>query len=151
MRSLLSSGADKTRAAMPRGAGSMLVALCSQAVRPWMGTVVGLATLALIVPNHAPPWMSFVQELLAACALALLAIGVLCSAQDGVAWRAPELLTAGLVLVVGVQFAFGLIESVQTAWMPALYLSGVMLAMHTGSALECRRPGAPLAVAVLPM
>ncbi|MBN8510168.1 MAG: O-antigen ligase C-terminal domain-containing protein [Burkholderiales bacterium] len=117
-----------------------------------MATVsAGLFALALVLPNHAPPWMSFLQETLAACAWAFLAVGVLGTRRDRVAWRLPEAVITGLLLVVLVQFALGHIATLQTAWMNALYLAGLLLAMQTGSALERRAPGLAAACVLLAM
>jgi hypothetical protein len=92
--------------------------------------------LGYVLPNHAPPWMSFWQESSVATALALLATATLLFEQRGsIGWRWP-----GLLVIPPIQFLSGLIPFLQTAWMPSLYLLGLLLALLTGAALERREP-----------
>jgi hypothetical protein len=127
-----------------------LVGRQSNALRHLTGVVVGLSALALILPHHAPPWMFFLQELLAASALALLAIGVLFGGRRTDDWRAPDLLVLGLLVVVALQYALGLINTTQVAWIHALYLLALLLAIRCGAALEARSTDLGLAVLLLP-
>lgn len=107
-------------------------------------TVVWLAcamlALSYLLPNHAPPWLSFWQQVLAATSLALLAGATLVGRQTDRAWRWPDLALIGLVLIPPVQYLSGLIPFVQTAWMNSLYLLGLLVALRTGSATESCRP-----------
>lgn len=109
----------------------------------------GLLVLAFVLPHHAAPWMTFLQEALAASALALLAIATLSRVSGHDAWRVPDLLALVLALVVVTQYATGRIMFLQSAWMSALYLLGFLMASQTGAELERRQPGRPLALVVL--
>lgn len=118
--------------------------------RPLPDSIVAAAivflALAFVLPNHAPPWTSFLQEALAASALIVLATPVLLLDRGGAPWRLPELVVLGLLAVPPIQYFTGLIPFAQTAWMPALFLSGLLVSMLTGAALERRTPGRVLGI-----
>lgn len=104
---------------------------------------------AYLLPNHAPPWMSFLQEALAASALAWLAITALWRTQRRLDWRVPDVLALALAIVAAFQYATGTIALLQSAWMSALYLVGLFLTSQTGAALERREPGQALLIVVV--
>jgi hypothetical protein len=111
--------------------------------------VTCLLALALVLPNHTPPWMSFMQEALAASALALLALACLVWPSGRSAWRAPDLLAFAFVILIATQLATGQILFLQSAWMPTLYLVGFHLASQTGAVLERKAPGRVTAIVVV--
>jgi len=96
--------------------------------------------LAFVLPHHAPPWMSFLQESLAAIALIVLAAPTLLRERGFVPWRLPELLVLSLLCVVAVQYLFGRIAFFQTVWMHGLFMLGLVVALLSGAALERRAP-----------
>jgi cell division protein FtsL len=111
---------------------------------------VVLCAVALVLPNHGPPWMFFLQETIVAAALAGLALVVLVTARGNFVWRVPEMLVLGLTLLVAVQFAAGRILLVQTALMSALYLIGLFLALQVGAELDKRKSGTVAQLVLLP-
>jgi hypothetical protein len=100
----------------------------------------GLLTLAFVLPNHAPPWMSFLQESLAAIALIVVAAPALLRERVSAGWRLPELLVLCLLCIASVQYMLGRIPFLQTAWMHALFLLGLLVALISGAAIERRAP-----------
>jgi hypothetical protein len=98
-----------------------------------------LMVLAFLLPNHAPPWMSFWQECLMAMAV-LLVVFALLGERRRVAWQWPELMVLGLLALPPIQFLSGRILFLQTAWMHSLYLLGLLVAMLAGAALARREP-----------
>lgn len=109
-------------------------------------TAILALVLAWLLPNHVPPWMFFLQEAVAACGFALLAIMTLWRARGRRDWRLPDLVAMVLTFVVAFQYLAGAISHLQTAWMSGLYLLGFLLASQTGATLERCRPGRALTI-----
>lgn len=118
---------------------------------PIVGTAMSLLALAYVVPNHAPPWMSFVQEAVAALALLIMAASVLVRVRGRTEWRAAECVVLALAAVPMLQFSLGQLAFLQTAWMHSLYLLGLLLALQAGSAMERRSPQQVLWALMLPV
>lgn len=93
----------------------------------WMGAVL---CLALLLPNHYSPWVTFHQQLVTAVAfLPLMVWGCLQR-------RAPPALAYGaaaMALVPLLQMATGQLYFAGDGWMSMLYLLGFALAVHAGS------------------
>lgn len=93
----------------------------------WMGAVL---CLALLLPNHYSPWVSFHEQLGTAVAfLPLMAWGCLQR-------RAPPALAYGaaaMALVPVLQMATGQLYFAGDGWMSMLYLLGFALAIHAGA------------------
>lgn len=100
----------------------------------------GLMALALVLPNHSPPWMSFWQEALVTMACGALAAATLLGERSRIGWRWPELAVVGLLAIPLIHYLSGLVPFLQTAWMHGLYLLGLLLTLLTGAALERRQP-----------
>ena len=102
--------------------------------------LVGAAALALawLLPNHYPPWMAFHTEAWSALVLALVSLGVALRARAAVHLSPVALVIAGVALVPLLQLAFGQIVYLGTAWMCALYLAGLALAVQVGAYWQAR-------------
>lgn len=96
----------------------------------WAGA---LSSLAYLLPNHYSPWLSFHQELGVALAFAPLLL------WGALQYRSPlpslALGSAALAIVPMLQWAFGVLYFSGDAWMSALYVLALALAIHTGGAL----------------
>jgi len=95
---------------------------------------------AYLIADHYPPWSSYYNESAAAVALGLLAV-----ARGARWWNDRIALTAPLVLLVAaipvVQWSFGQLHYSGDAWISALYVAGLAVALATGQ-LWFRDPNA---------
>lgn len=101
----------------------------------WSQVVAALGLIVLaaawLVPNHYLPWPSFHNEAMAFLALALLLLASL-SVQEGYRSDAIPILVVFAVLIVGLQWATGLIAYRGDAVLSGLYLAGFMSAWCLG-------------------
>ena len=99
--------------------------------------------LSWLVPNHHVPWVDFYSDAWAALSLCGVAALVLWRgrATGGVVWHMLPLLALACIGIVGLQYATGLIETRGVAWISALYLLGLLLALLVGAAWERGQPG----------
>lgn len=108
-------------------------------------TVLAALAYALcwLLPNHHVPWVDFYSDAWAALVLCLVGAAVLWHSRHDapLAWHALPVLTLAWVGVVWVQYASGLIQALGVAWIGALYLAGLTLALLVGAAWERWRPG----------
>lgn len=106
-----------------------------------------LAAMALAVswclPNHHWPWADFYSDAWASIVLGLVAAAVLWRHRgEGLLdWHLLPLVVFGCLLAVGIQHAAGLIEASGVAWISALYLLALFIALLSGGAWERSRPG----------
>lgn len=105
----------------------------------WMGTIL---CLALLLPNHYSPWVSFHQELGATLAFLPLLIWA-CLQRRTV--PALSYGVAAMSLVPMLQMATGHLYFAGDGWLSSLYLLGFALAVHAGSCCvqQARDSGAP--------
>jgi hypothetical protein len=93
----------------------------------WMGAVL---CLALLLPNHYSPWVTFHQQLVTAVAFLPLMVW---SCLQRPAPPALAYGAAALALVPLLQMATGHLYFAGDGWMSILYLLGFALAVHAGS------------------
>ena len=100
--------------------------------------------LALLLPGHYPPWMSFQQEWLAAVGVALIGTGALPAARGeggSVRWPVAARVTLALAVVPWLQWAAGQIVFASDALIASLYIAGFGLAMVAGASFGGARRG----------
>lgn len=94
-----------------------------------------------LLPNHQFPWSSFHPDAWVASAIALGSAAVILRSRGPVAWHGMTLTIAALALIPGLQSGLGLVLLSGTAWISATYLTGLLLAVHTGARWEASSPG----------
>lgn len=106
-------------------------------VRPfWFFFSVASLALCWILPNHAPPWLTFHADAWAAIVLAILSAYVLLKTPFRIEWHGVTLITLAMLAIVVLQYALGLIHSFGVAWINMAYLLGLLVAVLAGSAWE---------------
>ena len=95
-------------------------------------------TLAVgwLLPNHYPPWSTFHFDAWAAIAFLIVALAVILRSPTSVQFSRTALLTAALVFLPPLQYAFGLITLAGNAWISSAYLLGFLLAQLIGERWE---------------
>ncbi|MFZ4478322.1 MAG: Wzy polymerase domain-containing protein [Rhodoferax sp.] len=113
-----------------------------QAMRPfWLISWAFALAAGWLLPNHQMPWTSFHIDAWIAALLALASLAVMSRCNGPVRWHDVALVTAAMVLMPILQYAFGLILLPGTAWINSAYLLGLLLALITGSQWEIAQPG----------
>ena len=103
----------------------------------WLGGAAMALSLAWLLPNHAPPWITFHADAWTAMTLTAVAVAVMLrTRQDRTEWHGLALLSAILILVVVLQYSFGLIWQFGVAWINMAFLLGFLLAQLAGSSWE---------------
>lgn len=97
--------------------------------------------LALLLPGHYPPWVSFQQEWLAALGVALIGATVLPAARRGgrIAWPAAAWIALVVAVVPSLQWAAGQLDFVSDALLVSLFLAGFGLAIAAGASFTGAR------------
>lgn len=106
----------------------------------WLVCAALALSLAWLLPNHVPPWASFHADAWSAIVLALVSAFVILKGEKKVAWHGLVFVCALLIVVVVVQYAFGLIDQFGVAWINMIFLLGFLLALLTGSSWETACP-----------
>lgn len=89
-------------------------------------------SLAWLLPNHYPPWLSFHSEYLSGVALGLILLGLCIDRQARILVPYSALFTSVLACIPLVQYAFGMIYFSGDAWMACVYLCAFALAQVIG-------------------
>lgn len=106
-------------------------------IRPfWLAFAAFLLSLAWLLPNHAQPWLSFHGDAWSATVLATIALFVFLQSRSTVDWHGLPVLTAVLLAVPALQFAFGLINHFGVVWINMAYLMGFLVALLVGASWE---------------
>lgn len=100
-----------------------------------------LLSLAWLIPNHTRPWLAFYSDAIVASVLLPIAGWVFIRSPGRFELVGIGLFFLLLATVPGLQFAVGLIHSLGTAWINALYLVGFSLAIFLGWHWEKSTPG----------
>lgn len=108
---------------------------------------LALLTLAWLMPGHYFPWTAFLQESVAATAMAIVGVGALAKPGTNLRVAPPSGVALVLPLVPLVQWRFGLIPYFSDALMPLLYLSAFALTIVASEALT-RADGDSFALSV---
>ena len=99
-----------------------------------------MLSLAWLLPNHTPPWVSFHGDAWAATLLAIVGMGVVWKGRADHGWHVLTLVVGVFVLVPWLQYAFGQIPVFGTAWINSAYLLGFLFAIQTGETWEIESP-----------
>lgn len=97
--------------------------------------------LALLLPGHYPPWISFQQQWLAALGVWLVGVGALVAARPrSTRWPMAAWVALGTAAMPLLQWSTGQVIFLSDAIVPSLYLVGFGLSMVAGASLsETRR------------
>lgn len=107
----------------------------------WLVSASFLLSLAWLIPNHNPPWVSFHGDAWAASLLTVVGMWVTWKSKANTGWQVFTLAVAFLCLMPWLQYALGLIPIWGTAWMSGIYLLGLLFAIQTGEQWEKASPG----------
>jgi O-antigen ligase len=99
----------------------------------WFWVAVVALALAWLLPNHYPPWLAFHAEAWSALVLTVVAVGLVVRSSEAIRLSLVALVIGCVALVPLVQLATGQIAYGGTAWMSALYLVGLALAIQVGA------------------
>lgn len=106
-------------------------------IRPlWLAFAALALSLSWLLPNHVPPWLAFHADAWAALVLTVVAAGVLLQDRKTTEWHGLAVLTAALIVVVALQYAFGMIRQFGVMWINIAFLFGFLLALLVGSSWE---------------
>jgi O-antigen ligase len=105
---------------------------------------LGLLALGWLAPGHYLPWLSFMQQYVAAFGAMLIALDLVVGDRraDRVRWPWLACLAAVLAVVPWLQWVAGKVIFLVDALLPSLYLAGFALAFVTGAALNESRGAA---------
>lgn len=98
--------------------------------------------LALLLPGHYPPWVSFQQQWLAALGVAAIAASAVAAVRKGserIRWPAAAVVALTASLVPWVQWAAGQIVFVADALLASLFIAGFGLAIAAGASFAGAR------------
>jgi hypothetical protein len=102
----------------------------------WLLSAAFALSLAWLLPNHTPPWVSFHGDAWAATVLAVVGIWVAWNSRVHAGWHVLTLAVALFCLVPWLQYAFGEIPVFGTTWINSIYLLGFLFALQTGEKWE---------------
>lgn len=92
--------------------------------------------MSWLIPNHFPPWLGFHSDALAALVLLIISVVITFKAKINLKWHIFPIIVLFLIFVVFFQFFFGLINQPGVAWINAIYLFGLLVALLVGSLWE---------------
>jgi O-antigen ligase len=119
-------------------AGRRFADLPSAAV--WAPLWAAFASMAWLLPNHYRPWTAFHNDAWAAWAFAAGGGLLLLSSRSPLPLHRLSLLAGTLVVVPGLQWAWGVLPVPGLAWIATLYLLGFVLALVVGARAEQDHP-----------
>lgn len=100
-----------------------------------------LLCIGWLLPVHNRPWAAFHTDAWIALILLAAAGVMVVRSPDRVNLHGIVILVAGILGVVWLQRAFGLVLETGNAWMDTTYLLGLLLALLAGVCWETRQPG----------
>lgn len=107
--------------------------MAREGLKTWQIFLLSAAySMCWALPNHAPPWMSFHADALASLVLLIGALVVFVRTKGVVYIDGISATVASCVFVIAAQYQFGLIDSFGVAWINALYVFGLFLALIIG-------------------
>jgi O-antigen ligase len=107
----------------------------------WLSMAAGALSLAWLLPNHYPPWMSFHCDAWAAAVLTAVGGAVLVRSRGAVQWNVVAVLVAMMAVVPMIQFASGQVLFFGISWINSAYLVGLLLALLIGAQWESETKG----------
>ena len=107
----------------------------------WLVAWAIAVSIAWLLPNHYPPWLTFHTDAWMAIVMSLAAGAVFLRTSGPVVWHGIAALAAVLVFVPGLQYALGLIASPGTVWISSAYCLGFLVALLTGARWETTSRG----------
>lgn len=100
-----------------------------------------LLCIGWLLPVHNRPWTAFHIDAWIALFLLIATGVVIARSRASVNVHGVVVLVAGLVGVIWLQRASGLVLETGNAWMGTIYLLGLLLALLAGACWESRQPG----------
>lgn len=107
----------------------------------WLVLAAFVLSLAWLLPNHTPPWVSFHGDAWAATILTMVGIWVAWKGKANSDWHVLTMAIGLFCLVPLLQYALGQIPVFGTAWINSIYLLGFLFALQTGEKWEIDSPG----------
>jgi O-antigen ligase len=104
--------------------------------------IVGSMALACswLLPNHYMPWAGFHADAWTSLILGLGAIAVIWRSNIMISWHLISLISAALVAIPFLQYAFDIIPFAGQAWVSTAYLTGFVVALLIGARWELINP-----------
>lgn len=106
----------------------------------WLVLAAFVLSLAWLLPNHTPPWVSFHGDAWAATILTMVGIWVAWKGKANSDWHVLTMAIGLFCLVPLLQYALGQIPVFGTAWINSIYLLGFLFAIQTGEKWELDSP-----------
>lgn len=99
--------------------------------------------LSWLLPNHHIPWPDFYSDVLASGVLWFVAFAIIWRTQKKLCfeWSFAAGIVAICMLIISLQYVFGVVKTLGLAWISLLYLLGLLIAIVVGSAWERYHPG----------
>jgi len=107
----------------------------------WLSLWACTLAVGWFLPNHYRPWLSFHTDVWIALVLSMASIAVIFRSKKPMVWDRITFLVAFMLCVPWLQYYFGLVSLVGTAWISSAYLLGLLLALLTGAHWESNSPG----------
>lgn len=109
----------------------------------WLLSGTVLLSLAWLLPNHTPPWLTFHSEAWTAVVLSMFGMWVACKHSIPLKWHLLTIVVGLFCFIPWLQYAVGLIPTLGTAWINSIYLLGMLFAIQTGETWEHQSPEQP--------
>lgn len=106
----------------------------------WMVSWSCMLAMGWLLPNHYYPWLSFHSDAWVAMSLAVASFAVIWRSHQPVALHRSTVLFALLLCLTWLQYFFGVVSILGSAWISSAYLIGLLLAVLTGAHWEARSP-----------
>lgn len=107
----------------------------------WLVSASALLSLAWLLPNHTPPWLTFHSDAWAASTFALMGMWVMAKGKTNSGWHVLTLAVGFCALIPWLQYAFGIITAFGNAWINSLYMLGFLCTIKMGEKWETESPG----------
>ncbi len=107
----------------------------------WLISSATMLSLAWLLPNHTPPWLSFHSDAWAATLITLIGLWIVIKSKVNCGWNILTLAVGFCVLMPWVQYFFGQISVFGNAWITSLYALGLLCALKVGEKWQTESPG----------
>lgn len=96
-------------------------------------------SLAWLLPNHYPPWMSFHSEAFSSFILLMVAALIFVQTKGVIAWSWPPIFLFVICLIPWLQLLAGKVLFLGTAWINSVYIFGLFVSFILGYQWELLR------------